>query len=179
MPKITVTIGNFEGTGKTLKAATAHAHRQAHEALEGNYTPEVYEWRQHVVLLWREPGTGWVYKHIAGPKDAFPQGPVARYISGRTYEDARRGAITHLFQNGWDWADGAQKLTPGFAGLVNLVGHLTKYDLDDLYNWQIFQIRYRFAETTLKYESNDCHSYALKNPARADLWSGKPNPPQE
>lgn len=51
--------------------------------------------------------------------------------------------------------------------------HLTNEHDRDFQQSAIEHNRYRYAQEILKYDDNDAHSFAGKNPARPDLWEGK------
>ncbi len=56
---IKVTLHGFEGQGRTLTEAKADANAQLGKAVDGSYQPVVMSLRGNMLLVWREPVSGW------------------------------------------------------------------------------------------------------------------------
>lgn len=156
MATVRITYYGMEGEGKNLTEAKRDAGRKIEAAFSGNYTPEILSHRGYAILLAREP-SGWGARIIVDP-DGIRDGRV--WISGQeTYEDAKRGALTHLAQLGWQDADG--KTPPDFLK--------DRRAIADFVSWAEFQLRYIEGRNRGIPES-DLHDYASRNPWRPEVW---------
>ena len=59
-------IGEIREQGRTLNDARGKALARAGRALTGDYTPEIFAYREYAYLLWREP-SGYFSAIICAP----------------------------------------------------------------------------------------------------------------
>lgn len=154
---IRVKYYGMDGEGTTVTEAKKDAGRKITEALDGDYIPEILEWRGYAILVYREP-EGWCSRTIADPEDGIKAGCVYGNPSS-TREETIQSARRHLAQMGWKPEDGFD--LPTFVTNRN--------DIADHYNWCKAQLRWRKARDA-GLDANDCHAYACKATFRDD-WA--------
>lgn len=161
MTTVRIDYFGIEGSGKNVTEAKKDAGRKIEKALEGSYTPRLLTHRGHAILVYREPH-GWCSATIADPDSSgatvVREGPVS---SGSCHPEADvlKWALEHLAQLGWQAADGVQP--PEFLK--------DRVSRSSFKTWAEFQLRYQEA-IRRGMGSNDAHSYAGRNPQRAELW---------
>lgn len=159
---VRITYFGMEGEGRTLTDAKRDAGAKIERALSGpeGWNPQIVSWRGFAVLVYRTP-EGW---HSALIIDAGETRVSICYGSNEGDKAAAlRGARLHVAQCGWTHADG-ETLWEGLTDREEKREHLS---------WVRFQIRYRAARAR-GLSDNDAHSYAGRNPGRADLWAHEP-----
>jgi hypothetical protein len=165
MPRVTVEYYGVEGTGKNVTEAKRDAGEKIKQALDGHYTPTVLVHKGYAILVYRSPFYGWASRIIV---DAETGVSVVREgdVHGGSGRECRKTAIAdayrHLAQLGWKHGDSDEP--PEFL--------TDRADRTSFKEWVEFQVRYRVA-IDRGMGSNDAHSYALRNPQRAELWTGE------
>jgi hypothetical protein len=157
MKKVRVTYYGVEGEGRNVTEARRDAGRKIEAAMTGSYEPIVVAWRDHVILVTREPG-GWSTPIIVdeeGPRDGRIYSPP----DCKSEKEAIIEAQAHIAKLGWKPEDGAEP-PPFLTDKAARADHRT---------WVEFQMRYREAKAN-GMDSENAHSYACRNPARPDLW---------
>lgn len=154
--KVTVTYYGVEGTGRNVTEAKRDAGRKIEASLTGSYDPTILACRGIGILVYRQPN-GWDFRTIVDPSDGIREGTMYGCGNYATHKEAVQAATNHLAQMAWVPEDG---YTTPVAGA----------DAREFRSWVEFQLRYREARSRGMSDS-DCHSYACRNPARAELWA--------
>lgn len=149
MPKISVEIGPFMGEGKSLKAATADAHRQAQEALSRNFNPYVVNIRGQIGIVYAtEHGynTALIHNVTQGT-------PSNLSLPAERRDEAIAQLRNQMLQITWKPEDGPSH------------PDATPQELRNLQGWFEFQLRYQTAKDR-GMNNEDAHAYGLRGRVR-------------
>jgi hypothetical protein len=93
----------------------------------------------------------------------YPDGHVSSNSHTGDIEKAERDVRSHIAQLCYPASNASD--------VIKAIGTQVEYDADmrDFTSWCEFQDRYKVA-TARGMSSNDAHSFALRNPARSELW---------
>lgn len=131
--KIEIEYLGMTGIGGTLREAKLDAARKAERALSGDYTPRLLQFRDHTMLVFRDPTYGWCSRLLgeAGREDGQYSLHGACGADHADFDAAIQRARYHLAQLGWD---GEEDESP-------FIKHPT--DQNEFRSWVGFQKRYR------------------------------------
>ena len=161
MQSVTIKYFGMDGTGRNITEAKRDAGSKLERAMDGSYSPVILRHRGTTCMIWREP-TGWEYRISRGEDRQYES------LSGQTSacdsrDEAIREAIRHLCLTVFDWrtdSDDAPEL------MTNREDRREYASLAQTH--RAFNTRYAKAKAA-GLSDTDCHSYALRNPARPEL----------
>jgi len=170
MAKVTIEYLGMPGSGATVTEAKRDAGRRIEEALEGDYSPIVAQWRDHAVLAFRHPRYEWGYRFL---NDSAVQS-VSHCCSGYTSkEECLRAMLIHIADIGMSVSDTPESIDPLFASYFGL----KQREIDEIKAEYARRLAYhqevsaRMAEAeSIGLSGEDARDYAMRNPARRELW---------
>lgn len=170
MARVTIEYFGMPGSGATVTEAKRDAGRKIEEALDGDYSPIVAQWRDHAVLAFRHPRYGWGYRFLG---DSSVQA-VSQCCSGFTdKEECLRAMLIHIADNAMLVSDAPESINPLFASYFGL----KQREIDGIKAEYARRLAYhqavqaRMAEAaSIGLTGEDARDYALQNPARRELW---------
>ena len=163
MSTVRITYFGMEGTGRNVTEAKRDAGSKLEAAMRGSYNPVLMSHRGWSILVWRTP-SGWESTITHEPGE-FGHVRKEGTLYGGSYGDKTREEVIdyakeHLAQVSWLPEDGL--VPPAFL--------VKRQSVSDFKTWAEFQMRYKAARER-GMDDNDAHSYAGRNPGRAELWA--------
>lgn len=177
MTKINLEYFGMPGSGATVKEAKQDAGHRIEQALEGDYNPIVIRFRDHMLVVARDPKLGWgyriVYPDVKSVRDSL-------YLQGT--EDDRETCIAHAVRHLADilreYRESPENLLPLFDGAI----YNRRLSGETYREWQHYcemsdetNRRYRYAKRVMGLPENEAHNFAHCHPNFRDPAQSVPD----
>jgi hypothetical protein len=148
----------WEGGDNSKAAAIADLRKVMETAAKDDYTPEIFSWRGHAILLARHPVYGWGSRIIQHQGQPIETQRVS-LSSGNCHDrrTAKNAVLLHLCQIGWNPHEPTPEILP-------------PEQYGEFLRWADFQNRAHTGRTVMGLSDQDAFDYAGRNPARPELW---------